>query len=106
MADMVLTFRPGTVADIPGFRALGEAVVPPTYGPIDAAFNAVDKLIPAEAHSLEDYSIQTISEGKDAQGEAMVKLSAGNRSYTGRGLSTDVVEASILAYINGMNKLL
>ena len=38
MADAVLTFRPGTVADIPGFRALGEAVVPPTYGPIDAAY--------------------------------------------------------------------
>lgn len=38
MADAVLAFRPGTVADIPGFRALGEAVVPPTYGPIDPAY--------------------------------------------------------------------
>lgn len=38
MADAVLTVRPGTTADIPGFRALGEAVVPPTYGPIDAAY--------------------------------------------------------------------
>ena len=38
MADAVLTVRRGTVADIPGFRALGEAVVPPTYGPIDAAY--------------------------------------------------------------------
>ena len=74
-------------------------------GPIDAAFNAVDKLIPAVAHSLEDYSIQTISEGKDAQGEAMVKIRCGDRVVTGRGLSTDVMEASILAYINGMNKL-
>jgi 2-isopropylmalate synthase len=74
-------------------------------GPIDAAFNAVDKLIPAEPHSLEDYSIQTISEGKDAQGEAMVKIRCGDRVVTGRGLSTDVMEASILAYINGMNKL-
>jgi ribosomal protein S18 acetylase RimI-like enzyme len=33
-----LTLRPGTAADIPAFRALGEAVVPPTYGPIDAAY--------------------------------------------------------------------
>ncbi|NLI22097.1 MAG: 2-isopropylmalate synthase [Clostridiales bacterium] len=74
-------------------------------GPIDAAFNAVDKLIPAPAHSLEDYAIQTISEGKDAQGEAIVKIRCGDRVVTGRGLSTDVVEASILAYINGMNKL-
>ncbi|MBS2936748.1 GNAT family N-acetyltransferase [Nocardioides sp. J2M5] len=38
MAEAVLTFRPGTLADVPGFRALGEAVVPPTYGPIDAAY--------------------------------------------------------------------
>ena len=74
-------------------------------GPIDAAFNAVDKLIPAPAHSLEDYAIQTISEGKDAQGEAIVKIRCGDRVVTGRGLSTDVMEASILAYINGMNKL-
>ncbi|NLJ64121.1 MAG: 2-isopropylmalate synthase [Christensenellaceae bacterium] len=75
-------------------------------GPIDAAFNAIDKIMNAPEHKLEDYAIQTISEGKDAQGEAIVKLGCGNRSYTGRGLSTDVMEASILAYINGMNKLL
>jgi len=74
-------------------------------GPIDAAFNAVDKLIPAPPHSLEDYAIQTISEGKDAQGEAIVKIRCGDKVITGRGLSTDVMEASILAYINGMNKL-
>ena len=75
-------------------------------GPIDAAYNAIDKIMKAPEHRLEDYAIQTISEGKDAQGEAIVKLGSGNHSYTGRGLSTDVVEASILAYINGMNKLL
>jgi len=74
-------------------------------GPIDAAFNAVDKLIHAPEHSLEDYAIQTISEGKDAQGEAIVKIRCGDRVVTGRGLSTDILEASILAYINGMNKL-
>jgi len=74
-------------------------------GPIDAAFNAVDKLIAAPEHSLEDYAIQTISEGKDAQGEAIVKIRCGDRVVTGRGLSTDILEASILAYINGMNKL-
>jgi ribosomal protein S18 acetylase RimI-like enzyme len=38
MADPVVTVRPGTLADVPAFRALGEAVVPPTYGPIDAAY--------------------------------------------------------------------
>ena len=39
MAEVApLTIRAGTRADIPGLRALGEAVVPPTYGPIDAAY--------------------------------------------------------------------
>jgi ribosomal protein S18 acetylase RimI-like enzyme len=38
MADPVVTIRPGTLDDVPAFRALGEAVVPPTYGPIDAAY--------------------------------------------------------------------
>jgi len=38
MADPAVTVRPGTLADVPAFRALGEAVVPPTYGPIDAAY--------------------------------------------------------------------
>ena len=74
-------------------------------GPIDAAFNAVDKIITADEHSLEDYVIQTISEGKDAQGEAIVKIRCGDQVVTGRGLSTDILEASVLAYINGMNKL-
>lgn len=75
-------------------------------GPIDAALNAIDKIMPAPEHSLEDYSIQTVSEGKDAQGEAVLKLKCGQETVTGRGLSTDVVEASVLAYVNAMNKLL
>ena len=75
-------------------------------GPIDAAYNAIDKLVDAPEHSLEDYAIHSISEGKDALGEVIVKLKSGNRIITGRGLSMDIMEASILAYINGVNKLL
>lgn len=75
-------------------------------GPIEAALNAIDKIMPAPEHSLIDYSIQTISEGKDAQGEAILKIAYGDQTVTGRGLSTDVVEASLLAYVNGMNKIL
>lgn len=74
-------------------------------GPLDAAFNAVDKIMNAPEHRLDDFSIQTISEGIDAQGEAVVKISTENRNVIGRGLSTDIVEASIIAYINAMNKL-
>jgi len=75
-------------------------------GPVDAAFNAIDKIMLAPEHSLEDYYINSVSEGKDALGEAVVKLKYGEKIVTGRGLSTDIIESSILAYINGMNKIL
>ncbi len=75
-------------------------------GPIDAAYNAIDKLVEAPAHKLEDYSIHSISEGEDALGEVVVKLKAGTQLITGRGLSVDIMEASLLAYINGVNKML
>lgn len=75
-------------------------------GPIDAAYNAIDKLIEAPPHQLEDYSIHSISEGEDALGEVVVKIKAGREIITGRGLSVDIMEASLLAYINGVNKML
>jgi len=75
-------------------------------GPIDAAFNVIDKLVPAPEHSLEDYAIRSVSEGKDALGEVVVKIRCGDKIYTGRGLSTNIIESSILAYLSGMNKIL
>lgn len=75
-------------------------------GPVDAAYNAIDKMVDAPAHTLEDYSIRSVSEGKDALGEVVVKIRCGDRITTGRGLSTNVIESSILAYLNGLNKIL
>jgi 2-isopropylmalate synthase len=75
-------------------------------GPIDAAYNAIDKMIDAPAHTLEDYAIHSVSEGKDALGEVVVKIKAGETVVTGRGLSTNIIESSILAYLNGVNKIL
>ena len=75
-------------------------------GPIDAAYNAIDKIVNAQEHTLEDYSIHSTSEGKDTMGEVIVKLKCMNKIFTGRGLSTDIIESSILAYINGVNKIL
>lgn len=75
-------------------------------GPIDAAYNAIDKIVEGPSHQLEDYSIHSISEGEDALGEVVVKLKAGTQTITGRGLSVDIMEASLLAYINGVNKLI
>ena len=55
---------------------------------------------------LTDYSLNSVTDGEDAQAEAIVKLriDGGEDVVTGRGVSVDVIEASIKAYINGINK--
>ena len=75
-------------------------------GPLDAAFKAVNRMLGMEV-SLDSYSLNALTDGEDAIGEAIVKVSAGDGdSYTGTGLSTDVIEASIRAYVNGINKII
>jgi len=73
-------------------------------GPVDAAYKAVDSIIGKEIR-LDDYSIRAATEGEDALGEVIVKLSQGDKKTVGRAISTDIIEASILAYLNGVNKL-
>lgn len=74
-------------------------------GPIDAAFKAIEKIVGMDL-SVEDYQLQSVTEGEDALGDALVKISADDGEvYAGRGLSTDVIEASIHAYINAVNKM-
>ena len=74
------------------------------HGPIDAAFKAIDKITKVDV-TLEDFKIDAVTEGEDAQGEAIVKLCCKGETYTGRGVSTDIIEASIKAYLNGVNKI-
>lgn len=73
-------------------------------GPVDAAFNAIDKIINIQNSELEFYNINSATDGKDALGEVVVKLRIGERLINGRGVSTDIIEASILAYLNAVNK--
>lgn len=75
-------------------------------GPIDASFKSIEKIVGMDSH-LEDYQIQSVTEGEDALGDALVKLSDANGNiFSGRGLSTDIIEASIHAYINAVNKMI
>jgi len=76
------------------------------HGPVDAAFNAVDKIIKGSGRELDDYSIRSITDGNDALGEATVRIKFNDAIYTGTGLSTDIIEASIIAYIKAINKTL
>ena len=75
------------------------------FGPIEASFNAINKIV-GRAVKLEEYSIGAVTEGRDAQGEVSVKISSDGATAKGYGLSTDVIEASILAYINAINNLI
>ena len=74
-------------------------------GPVDAAFEAIDQLIRPVEQSFDLYRINSISPGKDTMGDVSVKLSCDNRTFSGRGLHTNIVEASVRAYISAMNKL-
>ncbi len=73
-------------------------------GPIDAAFSAIEKCLDKDI-LLEDYSLQSITEGTDALGFATVKLRYNDDRYIGRGVSIDVIEASINAYIDAINRI-
>ncbi|MFO7951645.1 MAG: 2-isopropylmalate synthase [Bacillota bacterium] len=74
-------------------------------GPIDAAYNAINKITGLPV-SLEKYGINAVTHGRDALGEVQVNLSYQDRTITGRGTSTDIIEASVKAYLNGLNKLM
>ena len=72
-------------------------------GPIDAAFKAIDRIV-KQSFPLKNYAIQSVTEGEDALGEVVVKILKDDEIITGRGLSTDIIEASIRAYLNAINK--
>lgn len=73
-------------------------------GPINAAFKAIERTVGFELE-LQDYSLKGVTEGADALGEATVRVVKDNRIYVGRGVSTDIIEASVKAYINAINRV-
>lgn len=72
-------------------------------GPVDACYKAVDKITGLRGRLL-DYRIGALTSGKDAMGEANIKVRVKNSEISGRGLSTDIIEASVKAYLNAVNK--
>lgn len=74
-------------------------------GPVEACFNAVDAITGMPC-SLESYNIRAVTEGQDALGEVTVRVRSGEETMLGRGVSTDVLEASCLAYLNAVNRLI
>jgi 2-isopropylmalate synthase len=74
-------------------------------GPVDAAYKIIDKLIKHNAKLL-DYQIKSVTVGKDAQGEVTVKVEESpGEVVIGQSADTDVMEASVRAYLDAMNKI-
>ena len=73
-------------------------------GPIDAAFLAIEQ-ITGHHYELDDFQIQAVTEGREAMGQTIVRLRSGGKLYSGRGTSTDIVCASIMAYLSALNKI-
>ena len=73
-------------------------------GPVDASYHAIKDLLNDE-FELEEYKLDSITGDTDAQAQVVVVIEKSGQRYIGRGQSTDIVEASIIAYINGINRL-
>jgi 2-isopropylmalate synthase len=73
-------------------------------GPIDSIFKAINQIVGREPE-LELYEIGALTGSSAAQGETLVKIALDGRRWNGRGVSTDVVESSIKAYLAAINAL-
>ncbi|REJ75824.1 MAG: 2-isopropylmalate synthase [Planctomycetota bacterium] len=72
-------------------------------GPVDAVFRCLERITELTAR-LQEYNVHSVSGGKDALGEVSVEIEHGGRTYHGKGVSTDVIEASARAYLQALNK--
>jgi len=126
-ADLAALVETGLAApdeeaySLEGFQVVGGTTVRPTAtvrirtngvvreeaavgdGPVEAAYRAVGRATGVPAR-LDDYSIRSVTPDADAQGEVQVRLGFGERSFVGRSVSTDIIEASVRAYLNALNR--
>ena len=73
-------------------------------GPVDAAYEAIRQAT-GLSPELENYSIRAVTSGKEALGEATVRIRDNGRTFLGRGVSTDIIEASAKAYVDAINRM-
>jgi 2-isopropylmalate synthase len=73
-------------------------------GPVDAVYKALSAITHSSVKLLK-YEIRSVTSGTEALGEATVHLEQGDSKVVGRGASTDIIEASAKAYVDGLNKL-
>lgn len=74
-------------------------------GPVDAVYSAIDRATNLGV-SLVDYTVSSKGSGRSAVGEARVVIKDDGKEYFGRGASSDIIEASAIAYLNAINRML
>jgi 2-isopropylmalate synthase len=74
-------------------------------GPIDAIFKTIERITGVDV-KLKDFSIRSVTVGEDAQGEAQIEAEHNGRTLRGRAVSTDIIEASALAFLQVINRAL
>lgn len=72
-------------------------------GPVDAVFNAIERALNLDS-KVESYQVRSVTSGRNALGEVIVRIKQNDKSFTGRGVSTDIIEASAKAYLNALNQ--
>ena len=94
------------VASVALVNAAGERrqAVAAGDGPVDAVFQAIEQVTGITV-KLRDYQIHSVTVGKDAQGEVTVEFEHPSGVYRGRGVSTDIIEASAHAFLNAINRI-
>ncbi|WP_342576614.1 2-isopropylmalate synthase [Paenibacillus sp. FSL M8-0142] len=85
----------------------GETVQDSTVGdgPIDALYSAIKTIVGLDVE-LKDYKINSLSRGKEAIGRVNIRIEYQGKSYSGRAMDTDIIKASALAFLNGINAVL
>jgi 2-isopropylmalate synthase len=74
-------------------------------GAVDALFEAIEAAVGISAE-LEEYQVEAVTPGEDAQGQVRLRIRHGDHVYTGHGLATDVIEASARAYLAALSKVI
>ena len=97
------TLPSATVRILKGDEVLQEAAW--GDGPVDAAYNAISKATGLEPE-LKNYSIRAVTGSSEALGEAILQIGYEGKTFVGRGVSTDIIEASAKAYISALNNMM
>lgn len=72
-------------------------------GPVDAVFNAIERGLNIKSE-VESYQVRSVTSGRQALGEALIRIRSNEKSFNGRGVSTDIIEASAQAYLQALHR--